>query len=181
LAEVTPIRTLLRILVACLAIVGVFAIVSFVMLRMGKPLRLPESARGVVKKLEEATLTRGTYQVQLEWLDRQDQDFTNGLMGNPKDLELRVLQGGKLLAERNLESWRGRKSFGSAPVTFNVNYDPQSPITLELTERGTLNPGKSYVFTEPWPFSRTALGLASSMSFRWQKVTTPAASPAGTP
>src|SRR5262249_6941984 len=105
----------------------------------------------LAKSLDTATMSEGTYLVQLEEAEIMSGDWSLNAMGTPRTVRLKVTSGGRELATHDLGAFRGRKSFLEHPVTFEVDYDAKTPIEIELAEFELLSEGRRYYTKSPWP------------------------------
>ena len=164
-------KTFLRFILGCLAVVGVIAVGALVWNRLAPNSRIGVTAERAVKRVEEAVMPRGRYLVQLESVNLAEKDWSYlAVFDTPKPIHFSVKQGERETFATSLGSWRGTKTFTHDPVTFYADYDGETPLLMEFREPELVSNGRCYVIQDPWPFAHTALGTASSCHFTWKRV-----------
>ena len=157
--------------IIALTIFAVAAAGTIYYLESTRPHRVRDAIDQVAKGIDKATLAKGTYLVQLEEAELVPEDWSvNPVTGKPRTVRLKVRAGEHELPSQDLGAFRGRKSFLGEPLSFEIEYDGETSIEIELSESDVLTEGRRYYAKSAWPFATTSFASASRVHFTWKRI-----------
>jgi hypothetical protein len=85
----------------------------------------------------------GTHLIEFYKVQIAEDDFNRGLMGNPLELEVSILENGKKVGQRTIKGTRGERFF-QRPIYFTVKFSPKKNYQILIAEQALLANTKTW-------------------------------------